>query len=213
MGGFLYGYDTGFIGGVLTLASFRDSFHLTVAQLADQEGTIVTMLQAGAFFGSLFGSLAADKLGRRLSIIMGGSVFLIGSVMQTASSGIMGVLLAGRVIGGFGVGLCSTLAPLYTSECASRAIRGRLTGLYQFFIQLGLLLSFWINYGLSIHYSSVPAQWQIPMALQIIPGLILVLGMLFMQESPRYLAKIGRYNEAYVALTKTRHLPIDDSYY
>ncbi|WVQ92933.1 hypothetical protein IAS59_006754 [Cryptococcus gattii] len=171
------------------------------------------MLQAGAFFGSLGVGPVADKIGRRPCLIIGSTIFIVGSIMQVCAAPHIGLLMGGRVVGGFGVGACSTLAPLYTSENVPRAVRGRLTACYQLFIQVGLLISFWINYGMSINYPSTKAgQWQVSLALQILPGVILILGMFFLSESPRHLYRVGKPDQALKVLSWTRSLPADHPY-
>nr|KIR45776.1 hypothetical protein I312_05138 [Cryptococcus bacillisporus CA1280] len=216
MGGFLYGYDSGVMGGVLALTSFKRSFNLlglSAVDLSNHSANIVAMLQAGAFFGSLGVGPVADKIGRRPCLIIGSTIFIVGSIMQVCAAPHIGLLMGGRVVGGFGVGACSTLAPLYTSENVPRAVRGRLTACYQLFIQVGLLISFWINYGMSINYPSTKAgQWQVSLALQILPGVILILGMFFLSESPRHLYRVGKPDQALKVLSWTRSLPADHPY-
>jgi MFS family permease len=170
------------------------------------------MLQAGAFFGSLGVGPVADKYGRKLCLIGGAAIFIVGSVMQVVAAPHIPLLMAGRAIGGFGVGACSTLAPLYTSENVPAAIRGRMTACYQLFIQIGLMISFWINYGMAINHPSEPGQWQVSLALQILPGLILIGGMLMLHESPRFLLKQGQNDKAFKVLSWTRSLPEDHPY-
>jgi MFS family permease len=166
--------------------------------------------------GSLFGSWGvgpiADKYGRKLCLVGGSAIFIVGSVIQVVAAPHIPVLMVGRAIGGFGVGACSTLAPLYTSENVPAAIRGRMTACYQLFIQIGLMISFWINYGIAINYPSKPGQWQVSLALQILPGLILIAGMLLLHESPRFLMKQGKNDQAFKVLSWTRSLPEDHPY-
>lgn len=171
------------------------------------------MLQAGAFFGALGVGPVADKYGRKWCLIGGSVIFIIGSVIQVVSAPHVGVLMAGRAIGGFGVGACSTLAPLYTSENVTKAIRGRLTACYQLFIQVGLLISFWINYGMALNFPGTKAgQWQVSLALQILPGVILIVGMFFLSESPRHLWRQGKPEQALKVLAWTRSLPANHPY-
>ncbi|ORY27105.1 putative hexose transport-related protein [Naematelia encephala] len=210
MGGFLYGYDSGVMGGILALKSFKTSFNLldlNATELANQSANIVAMLQAGAFFGSLLVGPISDRWGRKPCLMAGAVIFIIGSIMQVVSAPHVGLLMGGRVIGGLGVGVCSTLAPLYTSENVPKAIRGRLTACYQLFIQVGLLISFWINYGMSVNYPSVALQWKTSIAIQIVPGALLLFGMIPLRESPRHLLRSGRPEPALEVLSWLRSLP------
>lgn len=96
--------------------------------------------------------------------------------------------------------------PLYISENAPRAIRGGLTGLYQLFIVTGVMLAFWINYGSLLHIHG-DATWIVPLAMQALPAVLLFLGMLLCNESPRYLAKQDKWEEAKATLARVRALP------
>jgi MFS family permease len=141
-GGMLFGWDTGLIGGVLTMKPFQKSFNLkntTPAEkkaFSDLSGNIVSVLQAGCFFGAMSSFYISDRLGRRRALVFGASVFLLGSTMQTCSglnTTSLGLLYAGRVVGGFGVGLISAVVPTYIGENANKEIRGRCIGTMQLF--------------------------------------------------------------------------------
>lgn len=101
--------------------------------------------------------------------------------------------------------------PLYVSENAPRAIRGGLTGLYQFFITMGIMLAFWINYGSLLHLTG-STMYLVPLAMQGLPAVLLFVGMLLCNESPRWLAKQDRWEEARATLSKVRALPADHPY-
>lgn len=101
--------------------------------------------------------------------------------------------------------------PLYISENAPRAIRGLLTGLYQLFIVTGIMISFWINFGSLLHIKG-DAMWIVPLALQALPAVLLFVGMFFCNESPRWLAKQDRWDEAKNVLSTVRALPPDHPY-
>jgi MFS family permease len=116
-----------------------------------------------------------------------------------------------RLICGFGVGAASMINPLYVSENAPRAIRGGLTGLYQLFITMGIMLAFWINYGSLLNIEG-PAMYLVPLAMQGLPAVLLFFGMLLCNESPRWLAKQDRWEEARATLCRVRNLPADHPY-
>jgi MFS transporter, SP family, sugar:H+ symporter len=137
-GGMLFGWDTGLIGGVLSMKAFQDSFDLDKKSksFANLTGNIVSVLQAGCFFGAMSSFYISDKFGRKIALLIAANIFLIGSVVQTCSglSGKgLGILYAGRVIGGFGVGLVSAVVPTYIGENANKEIRGRCIGCMQLF--------------------------------------------------------------------------------
>lgn len=132
-GGMLFGWETGAIGGILSMAPAQERFgyaDLSDGQKTTQSQNIVSTLQAGCFLACFLTYYFADKFGRRLSLIGTGALALIGVVFQAASAahGNLAVMYVGRFLAGLGVGAASTLTPLYVSECAPRAIRGGLTG-------------------------------------------------------------------------------------
>lgn len=124
----------------------------------------------------------------------------------------LGPLYAGRVIAGLAIGGASNLAPIYCSEIAPPAIRGRLVGLYEMAWQVGGLVGFWINYGVSETLPSNHKQWIIPFAVQLIPGGMLFAGIFFVKESPRWLFSRGRREEGIKNLSWIRQLPAEHIY-
>jgi len=213
-GGALFGVDTGIIGGVLTLETFQDKYglsNLDPVPLANLQANIVSTMQAGCFFGALAAYYFADRYGRRSSLFGSAMIAIIGVILQSAASGSLSCLYVGRFVSGLGVGAASMLNPLYTSENAPRAIRGALTGLYQFFIASGVCVAFWINYGNKLHAHG-DAQYIISLAMQGLPGVVLALGMLISNESPRWLAKTDQWERALATLSRLRHLPQEHPY-
>ncbi|KAJ5115380.1 hypothetical protein NUU61_001139 [Penicillium alfredii] len=212
MGAFLFGYDLAFIGTSIELAPFQRDFGLIDASESVKDAfsaNIVSLLQAGCFFGSLAAAPVGDKLGRRLALGLGALAFMTGSIMQVASSGIQAVMFVGRVIGGVGVGFASMLVPLYSAECAPPQIRGRLVGIYEIGVQVGTCMGFWINFGVDRNMAPTSAQWRTPFALQLVPAGLLILGLVFMPDSPRWMAKVYGRTRAVETLAHLRDLPID----
>lgn len=117
----------------------------------------------------------------------------------------------GRFLAGVGTGHASFANPLYISENAPRAIRGGLIACYQFAIVFGIFLAFWINYGALKHLSG-PATYVVPLAMQALPCIALGICMFFCPETPRFLAKQDRWEEARSVLSKLRALPPDHPY-
>ncbi|KAJ5834369.1 General substrate transporter [Penicillium robsamsonii] len=213
-GGMLFGMDSGIIGGVLTMPGFKKTYgleNISKVAAANLSANIVSTLQAGCFFGALVASPIAEKWGRRMALIGAAVVAVLGIFMQTAASGHIEVMYIGRLITGFGVGAASMINPLYVAENAPRAIRGGLTGLYQLFITMGIMLAFWINYGSLLNIEG-PAMYLVPLAMQGLPAVLLFFGMLMCNESPRWLAKQDRWEEARATLSTVRNLPSDHPY-
>ena len=123
---------------------------------------------------------------------------VIGSIIVSASQNI-GMLIVGRIINGFCVGICSAQVPVYISELAPPSKRGRLVGAQQWAITWGILIMFYISYGCS--FISGPAAFRVPWALQMIPAILLFLGMMFLPESPRWLARKDRWEDCHAVLT------------
>lgn len=114
---------------------------------------------------------------------------------------------------GLAVGASSMIVPIYISESSPPAIRGRMIGIFEIFLQTFQIFGFWVNYGVNIHISADnDAQWHIPFALQFVPGSLLVICMFLQPESPRWLLNANRVDEARRVLQRLRNLPADDDY-
>lgn len=214
-GGIFFGYDSGYINGVMGMSYFitlyegipapgpnaskaeKDAFTLP----AWKKSLITSILSAGTFFGALVAGDLADFIGRRVTIIVGCIVFIIGVVLQTASS-MLGLLVAGRLIAGFGVGFVSAIIILYMSEIAPKKVRGAIVSGYQFCITIGLLLASCVDYGTQDRTDS--GSYRIPIAIQMAWALILGTGLFLLPESPRYFVKKGDIPKAAKALARVR---------
>ncbi|KAL2813036.1 general substrate transporter [Aspergillus cavernicola] len=212
-GGILFGYDTGTISGILAMPYWARTFstghrdsngNLNVT--SSQSSAIVSILSAGTFFGALGAAPMGDLLGRRWGLIASNAVFVLGVVLQTIATSIP-PFLAGRFFAGLGVGLISALVPLYQSETAPKWIRGFIVGSYQFAITVGLLLAAVLNNA--THSRNDTGSYRIPIAVQFAWSIILVVGMLILPETPRYLIKVDKGEAAAKSLAKLRRLPED----
>ncbi|GAB7364614.1 hypothetical protein MBLNU230_g5418t1 [Neophaeotheca triangularis] len=213
-GGLNFGIDTGIIGGVLTLDSFQESYGIAELEgnaRADLQANIVTTLQCGCFAGALAAGILADKMGRRRALLFAAWLAILGAVMQAAAEGHLSVMYIGRFIAGLGVGAGSMVTPLYISENAPRAIRGGLTGIYQLFIVFGIMLAFWVNFGSERHLTG-DTTYIVPLVVQSLPAVMLLGAMWFCNESPRWLARKDRWEEATRILATVRNLPASHPY-
>ncbi|KAG9127799.1 hypothetical protein FRC07_008991, partial [Ceratobasidium sp. 392] len=209
LGGLLYGYNQGVFSSVLGMYSFDQRMKSAVSD-AGTKGWLVAILELGAWFGVLCTGQLADKLGRKRTILLAVVVFIIGVIVQTAAfkpSSIFG----GRFVTGLGVGSLSMAVPLYNAELAPPEVRGSLVAMQQMSIVTGIMVSFWIDYGTNYiggtGETQSEAAWRIPLALQLVPALILGVGVIFMPYSPRWLVAQGRDAEAIKVLSMTRGLP------
>ncbi|KAI1843471.1 hypothetical protein JX266_010297 [Neoarthrinium moseri] len=210
------GYDTAVIGGTMALNSFVRDFHLSDISKTDRDtvqGNIVSTFQAGCFFGALLTFPIAEKIGRKKTVMIAALVFLLGGTLMTAAQGSMNMLVAGRAIAGLGIGASSLTVPVYIAETAPPSIRGRLVGIFEIASQGGGMLGFWINFATDQTIDvNKQAQWIVPLALQLFPGVALFLGMMWCPESPRWLARGDRFDEAERILTTLRGLPSSHPY-
>ncbi|KAK1704644.1 quinate permease [Colletotrichum lupini] len=210
------GYDTSVIGGTMALDSFRRDFDLADSSPTVRDtlqGNIVSTFQAGCFFGALLMFPLAEWLGRKRAIMISALVFLVGGTLMTASHGEIGLLIAGRAIAGLGIGATSLIVPVYISEISPPSIRGRLVGLFEIASQGGGMCGFWVNYAVDRTISdSTQTQWIVPLGLQLLPGVLLFFGIFVCPESPRWLAKNDRWEDATRVLVHVRELPADHDY-
>lgn len=201
---FMFAYDTGIIGGILTLESYMRDFRYTKEDTATVASNSTSLLQAGAFFACFFAWPFTARFGRRWTLVLGAMIFNVGAVIQTINTHSLVAFYVARIISGIGVGMATVTMPMYSSEMAPKEIRGKLGTMMQGFFTLGVMTSYWIDYGVAKHMGPVTAQWQIPIGLQLVPGAILAIGMFFSKESTRWLANQGRMDEGLASLTWIR---------
>lgn len=194
MGGLLFGYDTGVISGALLY--IRDDFSEIDRKTWMQE-IIVSMAVAGAIVGAAIGGWANDRFGRRLSILVADFLFLAGSVVMAVAPN-PNILILGRVFVGLGVGMASMTAPLYISEASPARIRGALVSLNGFLITGGQFLSYLIN----LAFTKAPGTWRWMLGIAGVPAILQFAFMFFLPESPRWLYRKGRQEEAKTILRK-----------
>ncbi|KFH41267.1 quinate permease-like protein [Hapsidospora chrysogenum ATCC 11550] len=145
LGGFLFGYDQGVVSGVLTMESFAARFPRIYLD-SNFKGWFVSTLLLFAWFGSLINGPIADRLGRKGDMLLAVVVFTIGSAFQAGATSTE-MLFAGRAVAGLAVGQLTMIVPMYMSEVSMPGIRGTLVVLQQLSITLGILVSYWLEYG------------------------------------------------------------------
>ncbi|KAH7074495.1 general substrate transporter [Paraphoma chrysanthemicola] len=202
-GGFLFGYDSGIITSTIALPTFKEYFDNPSDTIT---GGIVSAFQGGAIAGTIFNMLFADMLGRRWTIMVGSIVSILGSSLQAGAVN-MAMLIVGRFIGGVAVGQLTSTIPMYAGELSEAKYRGILSGLLQWMLSWGFFVAQWLGYGCS--FNSTQFSWRFPLAFQNVPGLILISGIFFLQESPRWLMEKDRHEDAIASLRKLRK-GIDD---
>lgn len=213
----IIGYDAGFIGGTVALESFQQEFGLdkmTASGRTAVNANVVSVFQAGAFWGALLFYPIGETWGRKIGLILSGFLLTFGAgiSLHLSSSTGLGAIYAGRVLTGVGIGGCSGLAPIYISEISPPQIRGKLVGCWEISWQVGGIVGYWINYGVLQNIPNSKKQWIIPFALQLVPSGIFWMGTLIIPESPRFYISRGKLDQAKKVLSNLRNLPSEDNF-
>ncbi|WPU92770.1 sugar porter family MFS transporter [Mucilaginibacter sabulilitoris] len=177
LGGFLFGFDTAVISGAEK--SIQQFWHLSVFE----HGLTISIALIGTVIGSLFGARPSDLFGRKNTLYFVAAAYLLSSA-GTALADNWYVFLIFRLLGGLGVGISSVTAPIYISEVSPADRRGRLVGLFQFNVVLGILISYLSNYLIS---QGGEASWRWMLGVQAFPSLLFLVLIYFIPESPRWL--------------------------
>jgi len=203
MGSMLFGLDIGYIGPIIESRSFKkDVEHVEHGKVSSKtEGLIVSLFSIGAIFTAfpVVSSYFVDEWGRKMSIMLGSLVFIVGSIIQLSCNGNT-QLFVGRFVSGMAIGLLSAVIVLYQSELAPASMRGALSTLYQLGITFGILLAAFID-QLEVDHEE---GWRVVMGIICIPAVCLLLGMACLPRSPRWLVQKGRRKEALKVLLTIR---------
>lgn len=192
LGGALYGYDTGVISGAILF--MKEDLGLN----AFTEGLVVSSILIGAMLGSSLSGKLTDQFGRKKAIIAAAILFIIGG-FGTALAPNTEVMVLFRIVLGLAVGCSTTIVPLYLSELAPKESRGALSSLNQLMITFGILLAYIVNYALAD-----AEAWRLMLGIAVVPSVLLLFGILFMPESPRWLFVHGQADRAKEILSKLR---------
>ena len=185
LGGLLSGYDTGVISGALLY--IKDEWLLNDYM----QGFLVSSTLVGATIGAISNGFLADIFGRKKILILTSILFFIGSIICAIAPNIE-MLILSRFLVGLAIGIVTFATPLYLSEISPEKIRGSLVSLFQLAITLGILFSYLINAG----FANFQYGWRLMLLAGIIPAIILLTGMSFMSDTPRWLVSKGREEEA-----------------
>lgn len=185
LAGLLFGYDTGVISGAILF--IKDQFQLTSARIE----RVVSAVLLGAVIGAAFSGALTDRFGRRKVIIVTAFLFAIGAIGSAFAINVM-MLILFRIMIGIAIGVASYAAPLYISEISPPNVRGALVSLNQLMITCGIVVSYLIDYALSLGTN----EWRWMLGLGAVPAIILIIGMLALSESPRWLVSRNRVDEA-----------------
>ena len=211
-GGIFFGYDSGYIGGVMGMEQFYKGVEGpdATALSSTNKSLITSILSAGTFFGAIMAGDIADAIGRRITVILGCLVFLIGVAIQTAQEHGVALIVAGRLVAGFGVGFVSAILILYMSEIAPRKVRGAIVSGYQFCVTIGLMIASCVAYGTQGRTDT--GAYRIPIGLQMLWAFILAVGLFLLPESPRYFVRKGKLDKAAENLARLRGQDVQSHY-
>lgn len=191
LGGLLSGYDTGVISGALLF--INETWDLSISL----QGIVVSAVLIGAVIGAATNGVLADIFGRKKIIIATAIIFILGSILCGLAPNVY-VLIISRIFVGLAVGIVNFVIPLYLSEVAPKAVRGTLVSLYQWAITAGILFSYFINAA----FAPAVYSWRWMLLAGIFPGLVLLVGMSFMSDTPRWLISKNKEEEAQKVLKK-----------
>jgi MFS transporter, SP family, solute carrier family 2 (myo-inositol transporter), member 13 len=210
LGGLLYGVDVGIIGGALPYLEATSG--LNAAQLS----VIVAAVLLGSVISTIFAGVMADWLGRKPVMTLSGLVFVISIPLIALSHG-YGPLFLGRLLQGISGGFIGVVVPLYLAECLTSSSRGKGTGIFQWLLTFGIVAAALIGIYYSYRVQAVPASasaavvfhvkdqaWRHVFWISLPPGILFMMGSLFVGESPRWLYRKGRTQEALASLRRSR---------
>jgi len=192
LGGMLFGYDIGVISGAILFVKKEFSLSLGMEEI------VVSSVLLGSLIGGAAGGILADKLGRRKLLLATAIVFGLGAIGASLSTGVT-ILIIARIVAGVAIGIASFVAPLYISEIAPIAIRGKLVSVNQVALTSGIVLSYCIDYAFAGSQS-----WRWMFAMAIVPAAAFGIGLLFIPDSPRWLSAMGDKNKAREVLKEIR---------
>mmetsp|Transcript_16261 Transcript_16261/g.48710 ORF Transcript_16261/g.48710 Transcript_16261/m.48710 type:complete len:947 (-) Transcript_16261:1340-4180(-) len=191
LGGFLFGYDLGVMGGALL--GISDEFG--TSDWAD--GMIVGAAKLGACFGAFLGGALMLHYGRRLAITIDSLLFMLGPIIMATSRGATG-LVVGRLLVGLGIGVSAVVVPAYLGEVAPPQARGTIVELYEVLLCCGMLCALLVDWMLS----SLPGAWRWMVAAPFLPALFMSAALFVLPESPRWLVVNSRLDEALAVIKR-----------
>ncbi len=192
VGGLLFGYDTGVISGAILF--IKSDFSLS----ATMEEIVVSAVLMGAVLGAGAGGALTGRFGRRKMIILAGIVFAL-SAIGTAFAPTVGWLIGARITSGIGIGIASFISPMYIAELAPAKARGALVAVNMLAITTGIVVAYLVDYAFSASHG-----WRYMFGLAVIPSIVLVIGMWWLPDSPRWLIAKSKIDEAQQVLQRAR---------
>lgn len=212
-GGFMFGWDTGTIGGFVNQSDFMDRFGSkekdgTAYFSKVRTGLVISIFNIGCAIGGIVLSKVGDIYGRKIGLVTVVCIYIVGIIIQIASITKWYQYFIGRIISGLGVGGIAVLSPMLISESSPKHLRGPLVSCYQLMITAGIFLGYCTNFGTKNYSNSV--QWRVPLGLCFAWSIFMIGGMTFVPESPRYLIEVGKMEEAKRSVAISNKVSVDD---
>ncbi|XP_047319498.1 sugar carrier protein C-like [Impatiens glandulifera] len=215
MGGLIFGYDIGISGGVTSMNPFLEKFFPSVYRKQNEDKSVnqyckfnsetLTLFTSSLYLAALISSLVAStvtrKLGRKLSMLAGGVLFLIGAFINGFAQAVW-MLIFGRILLGFGIGFANQSVPLYLSEMAPYRYRGALNIGFQLSITIGILVANILNYFFAKMKNG--EGWRYSLGGAMVPAIIITIGSLLLTETPNSMIERGKHDEARDKLRRIR---------
>ncbi|KAL2015918.1 hypothetical protein VTK56DRAFT_4532 [Thermocarpiscus australiensis] len=210
---FFFGYDQGMMGGVNNAKNYIDLMgfgfvdpETDVPVITDSllQGGIVSVYYLGTLFGCLLGGWVGDKVGRIKTIALGAVWAIVGASLQCSAQNANWMICA-RAVNGIGTGILNAIVPVWATETSEHTSRGQFIAIEFTLNIFGVVVAYWLEFGLSFIDGGKSAfRWRFPIAFQIIPLILLFAAVWFFPESPRWLAKVDRDDEAIFILQRLR---------
>jgi len=215
MGGLIFGYDIGISGGVTSMDHFLKKFFPSIYRKEEKDtedsqyckfnSETLTLFTSSLYIAALLASFVASSVtrafGRKLSMVIGGLVFLAGAILNGAASNVA-MLIIGRLLLGVGVGFANQSIPVYLSEMAPPKLRGALNIGFQLAITIGILAANLINYG--TNHIKAGWGWRLSLALAAVPAVMMIIGTIFLPDTPNSILERGDSEKAKQMLRKIR---------
>ncbi|CEG64794.1 hypothetical protein RMATCC62417_01707 [Rhizopus microsporus] len=196
---FFFGYDQGVMSGVNISPDYVELMGLQSKEAL--LGGIVAVYYAGTLIGALMGGWIGDKIGRIKTVVLGSAIGIVGAALQTSAMNVPWMICS-RIITGIGTGHLNAIVPVWSAETSHHTSRGQMIAMEFTLNILGVVVAYWLAYGLAFTEGSF--RWRFPIAFQLIPLIVLAIGINFFPESPRWLLKKGRTDEGLSILAALR---------
>jgi sugar porter (SP) family MFS transporter len=202
----LFGYDQGVFGGLIATPQLLGGLRIDVTD-STLQGLVVAIYDIGCLIGCLWTAVYGLKFGRRILVIIGCLFLILGAGLQGGALS-TAMMIGGRIVAGIGTGINSTIIPVWVSECAHSHRRGPLVLIQIVIVQLGLVLSYWFDYGTTTNYKG-SIVWRLPLYFQISFCLLTLASITLVPESPRWLFSHGYLAEADSIIARIYSVPVD----